>query len=509
MAAPLVVTPGCCQVSCADVVVENVPGPAGANGANGANGTNGVNAFTTLTANFTMPASLATAVATVADSTWSTIGQIVFLESCGWLEVTAHTDGTHMTLKNLETATAYTSNVAPGTIIPPASTISPGGLQGPAGSAAGITLNSVSPTTTKGDLIVDNGANSPNASDVRLGVGTNGQLLSAVAAQPTGLMWQTLLLNAGTDNGVPRLNGAAGTPIPLQTSKVVIGDDGEIQASGSGGNARGTDAIDLQVTRGGATMVASGTNATISGGANNTASANYSTVGGGNGNTASGLNAFVGGGQNNTASVGSSAVCGGTTNVSSGLASGICAGDSNIAAGSHSFVGGGENNRAGGNHSSIAGGADALTDKYGQSSMAAGSFANFGDAQKSELVWRVSTTDATANVEMFLDGSAARATIPVDTSWHFDIMLVGRSSAGVDASWTAKGLIHNNGGTTAMTCAATIASVCDGTGGTWGVAGNFAVTADNANDSLKLAVTGAVATNVRWVAHGRIVEVSY
>jgi len=47
---------------------------------------------------------------------------------------------------------------------------------------AGGSFNS--PTTTKGDLIVHNGSG-----DTRLGVGSNGQVLSADSAEPTGLKW--------------------------------------------------------------------------------------------------------------------------------------------------------------------------------------------------------------------------------------------------------------------------------------------------------------------------------
>src|SRR4029079_3365089 len=136
-------------------------------------------------------------------------------------------------------------------------------------------------------------------------------------------------------------------------------------------------------------------------------------------------------------------------------------------------------------------------------------FSNNGDAQRTELVWATSTTDATANVEMFIDGAGLRATIPTDTSWGFDILMTVRRDTGTEAIFSAKGGIHNNGGVVTMTAAATIAVIADGSGGTYGVVGSFAVTADAANGSLKLAVNGVVGNNLRWVAHGRIVEVGY
>lgn len=114
-----------------------IPGPRGQNGADGAAGAAGVSAFTTLDAQFTMPAELATAVATVANSSWMTTGMYVYLQGAGWLQVTAIADATHATLMNLEdTATgAYSVNVAPATVIAAGNKIVGTGPQGPAGTA--------------------------------------------------------------------------------------------------------------------------------------------------------------------------------------------------------------------------------------------------------------------------------------------------------------------------------------------------------------------------------------
>lgn len=471
-------------------MVSTVPGPAGPAGADGANGTNGSNAYTTTTAQYTQPAVGADVTVAVTDSTWASLTQVVYVSTGGYYTVQGKPDSTHLTLRNL----GYTGNAAPAAIVATSQTVSPGGLQGPTGSAGAGSLNALSPTTTKGDIIVDNGANSPSASDVRLPVGTNGQLLASVSTQPTGLQWTTVVPNSTTDNGIPRFDGTAGTPVPLQTSKVVITDDGAIQASGSGGNARGANAVDLQTVRSGAAQVASGVESFIGGGDSNTASGTDSAVVGGDGNSATATNSFCGGGSDNSSNADGSALVGGI---------------SNIAGGQYSFIGGGSSNTTSSDYSCITGGLGGDTINYAEVSYAAGLFAAAGDAKSMQLMWRIATTDATANVEMRLDGSSERASIPVGTSWHFDIMLVGRSSAGVSASWTAKGLITNNAGTTAMTCAATIASICDGTGATWGVAGSFVVSADNANDALHLDVTGAIGTNIRWVAHGRIIQVKF
>jgi hypothetical protein len=60
-----------------------------------------------------------------------------------------------------------------------------------------------------------------------------------------------------------------------------------------------------------------------------------------------------------------------------------------------------------------------------------------------------------------------------------------------------------------LVAAVTTTVLADGTGATWGVAGSVVASADNVNKSLKIAVTGAALTNIRWVAHARLVEVNF
>jgi len=532
----LISSTDCCG-ECPDGFPATTPGPAGAAGAAGTNGTNGTNAFTTTTAGYTQPAVAATVSVAVATSAWAVIGQVVYVQNGGYYTVTAIADATHLTLSNL----GYSGNAAPTTIIGSGQRVGPGGLKGTDGVAVGVTLNSISPTTTRGDLIVDNGANSPLASDVRFPAGTDGQQLTALAAQPTGLIYRTITPNAATDNVVPRFDASgATTPTPLQSSGLLITDTTALQTTA--GNARGTSAVDLQPVRGAVTQVASGNNSNIAGGKNNTASGLTATVGGGNTNVASGEesvvagggdnsattdNATVGGGSVNLASGATSVVAGGTSNTASGLASTVGGGGTNLASGAQSTVSGGSGNTASGADAVVTGGQansateqgaitlgglQAAADKYGQVAHASGAFAAVGDAQVSDLIWRVSTTDATVGVEAFLNGATAtkRASVPVGKAWVFQILAIGRSSAGVEAGWKAEGLIHNNGGTTALVGGAiTPVVIADGTGGTWGVAAGIQVTADNGNDSLKIGVTGAAATLIRWVITARIVEVSY
>lgn len=536
MADALNLPSDCCNPVCSEQVTLAVPGPAGADGAAGAAGTNGTNAFTTLTANFTMPAELATAVADVGTSAWATIGQVLYLQGAGWLRVTAKPSATQVTLRNLEdTANGlYTENVAPATVIASGSSLSPGGLQGPTGLTGVSTLNAISPTTTKGDLIVDNGGSSPAASVVRYGVGTDGQIDTAQSSTATGHQYKTLLplgtaTPSDTDNRIPRFDAAAGNeePAPLQTSGMVISDTGAIQSTGTGGNARGTSATDLQVVRTVATQVASGTRAVIVGGINNTASALDSAVVGGDSNTASVGLSFIGGGDANTVSGVSAGIVAGGSNIASANRAFIGAGQSNTASGDRSVVSGGLSNTASADRAVVAGGQantcsgqfsvcsggnSAVADKYGQSVNASGNFTTVGDAQRSNFVARTSTTDATP-ATMFLDGTGGsqRLTIGASTSWTFRGLVVGRRDNGDTASWSFQGGIHNNGGTTALIAAvtATLIATDAGASATWGVAASISVTADNTNDALSISVTGSGGNNIRWVCHIDTVETTF
>jgi len=509
-----------------------VPGPQGPAGTNGSNGTNGADAFTTLTANFTVPAIGGTAVATVGSTAWMVIGQPLFLQNGGVFYVTAIGGATSVTLQN---PAAETGNVAAATVVATGNRVAPSGFKGAAGSG-GSSGSGVS-VTTKGDLQTHDGV-----TPTRLPVGTNGQMIRARSAAGNGIDWFTALPNATAatdDNKIAVANCPLGTeqPAPIQYQLAIVTDTGAYQTVG--GNARGVDAVDQQPARAGATQVASGNNSTIAGGRNNTASGQGSVVGGGEGNVSSGADSTVGGGANNTASGQDAAVCAGNTNTASGLRSFVAAGftnvasanasavlsgigniasgqgsvasgESNTASATDSAVLGGIFNTASGDGAVVIGGFQGIASLFGQVAHASGQFAAQGDAQASELIYKVATTDATVGVEMFIGPASQRAAVPVGKSWAFQILLVARSSAGVDAAWKAEGLIHNNAGTTALVGGAiTPTVIADGTGATWGVAGSFIITADNANDSLKLAVSGAALTLIRWVAVVRLSEVSY
>lgn len=546
MPAPIVSAQDCCQ-PCDSIPITQVPGPAGAAGAAGAAGTNGANAFSTTNAAFVQPAVGATVVVTVVSSAWAIIGEDAFVQNGGYYLITAITDATHVTLQNR----GYTGNAAPTTVIGSGQRIGPSGVKGLDGVAVGVTLNSISPTTTRGDALLDNGSNSPSASVVRFAAGADGTIMASDAAQPAGRKQIALTPNAATDNVIPRFDGAAAdtTPTVLQSSGIRITDNAALQQTA--GNAKGTDAVDLQPARSAVTQVASGANAFLVGknstasgadsvaigdtnvasaansvaigdtntasgvgavalGTGSTASGLKAVVGGGDGCTSSGSKSVVGGGQLCQATGDQSVCAGGDANVASGTTSGVLGGTGNAATNLNSAILGGRDNVAGADNSAIIGGRQGKTLLYGQVAHASGQFASAGDAQTSELIWRVTTTDATANVEAFLDGATAtqRATVPNNTTWTFDILVVARRSNGDSICFRVVGGIKNDAGTTVLVAATTETVLADGTGGAL-TAANIDVDADNANDALRCRVTGIAAQTWRWVFRARLVEVGH
>jgi hypothetical protein len=152
----------------------------------------------------------------------------------------------------------------------------------------------------------------------------------------------------------------------------------------TGGNARGTYAVDLQTVRSAANSVAGGDQSVLVGGNNNritsvgdrsiivgglsnvnngsrsvlvggeqiTLSGTYASSVGGLSNTISGNYGFVGGGQSNTASNQYATVCGGQTNTASATHTTVGGGNGNTAGSSYDVVCGGQSNATGGSNNS-------------------------------------------------------------------------------------------------------------------------------------------------------------
>ena len=476
------VTPADCCSPCPTPVTVNIPGVQGAAGADGGDGANGKNAYSQLVDGFAMPAYGAdTASLEATSSEWMVIGQIVRVQVAGDMRVVSKADATHVVLRNIATATLYPDNAAPAAVIAPSMYVSPSGLQGAAG-AAGSTV--VFPTTTKGDLMVDDGANNPASNVLRMAAGTDGQVVAYDSAVATGVTKVTIAPNTATDNAIARFNGTAAKPVPIQDSAMLVTDDGDLQIST--GNAKGANATDLQSQRAAAAQVASGARAAI---------------GGGLSNKASGADSAIPGGTLNEASAPKSACLGGSGNIASAQGAATIGGEGNVASGQDAIASG-SGSGAGGNYS-VATGQFAYTNAHGQRAHAAGRFASTGDVETLDALMRNQTAGATPT-ELFLDGAATRFGIGgAVESWLITGTVNGLRDNGDTASWKFEGQLTYIAGNAVLVAAITpsLIAASAGCAASWGQAANVAVTADNVNKALKIAVTGTAANNIRWQAH--------
>jgi hypothetical protein len=273
---------------------------------------------------------------------------------------------------------------------------------------------------------------------------------------------------------------------PKGTGAFILGPKPD--GTATGGNARGTRAVDLQLIRDGSTQVASG---------------NVSVICGGNSNICSGEGSCVGGGTSNQVTSQRSVISGGLSNLVTGIYAVVVGGQTNTSSGIWSSVAGGQNNTASSNHSFISGGYQALADRNGLSAHAAGRFAANGDAQKTTAVFRNKTTTNSA-VELFLDGASVRYTVTSGKVISMLINITGTKSDGsAVAHYVRQYSIKNVGGTTSEVYAAVTVGT-DNAAGT-----SIALSADNTNDSLKIEVTGVTSETWRWVASVDAVEVGY
>ena len=141
----------------AAVVTSGPQGPGGAAGGNGTNGTNGADAFSSTSAGFTQPSAGNTVTVTVGHTSGFASGQVVYVTAGGYYTLTSITDATHCVLTNL----GYAGNAGSGALVASGSTVTAGGLVGPAGSSGFTAGGDLSGTSTSQQV---NGANPPSSS---------------------------------------------------------------------------------------------------------------------------------------------------------------------------------------------------------------------------------------------------------------------------------------------------------------------------------------------------------
>lgn len=301
---------------------------------------------------------------------------------------------------------------------------------------------------------------------------------------------------------VPKGTGALLTAIPDNTT--------------TGGNKRGTNAIDLQSLRLSAANVASGANSFVVG-AYNTASGSSSTAVG-----------YV-----NTAS-NSSAFAAGSGNTASGSFSSVF-GENSIASGTQSFAAGGLATASGTASVALSSGTASAANAFsvgnstradGANSIAFGNTSqafgidgrlvhgraiagNWGETQKSTFIIGVRTTGNTATT-LTSGGGAASATNQVilsnQSAYGFTGTIIGKQSGSTNAvMWKVEGLIAR-GANAASTVLTTSTVTLVSNAPAWGTP---TLAADANNGGLRVQVTGAAATNIQWTAVIETTEVIY
>ena len=210
----------------------------------------------------------------------------------------------------------------------------------------GIVLDNLTGASNSTDLVVLNGS----AAETRT--------VASLASEFDDLFWTTTG-NTGTTPGTNFVGTTDAQALHVYVNggtdnSLILNTNGSVQRDNSG-NARGTNAVDLQMNRSAATQVASGSHAVIAGGQNNEAGASYATVGGGFNNSVAVNYATIAGGRNNIieASSGVGTIAGGYANAirSNSFRSAIGGGRGNeVGTGStDGTISGGYNNRIGNN----------------------------------------------------------------------------------------------------------------------------------------------------------------
>ncbi len=379
----------------------------------------------------------------------------------------------------------------------------------------GVTLNSFAALLTVpqfGCVKLKKRAN-PNTWDVTsvvtsTGVGTSGQALLSNGAGvlpsfqtiSTGLTNFTEAVSTAAPNAtVPVVsltatNAAANVDIALRPKASGALTAHVADSTSTGGNKRGTFAVDWQTSRSNAAEVASGNQSVVGGGHRNTASGAQSTVPGGTINTASGASSTVAGGESNTASNTRATVGGGASNTASGVSSTVMGGFQNTASGDYS----------------VAVGRSASTRAiYGAFAFSGGALGSNND-QRREFILYAGTTDATPKA-MTTDGASASTTnqiiLPNTSLFTYTGTLSVRENATGDSnSWKFEGAIKRgaNAAATALLGSPTVTLLGQDAGAaTW----TFALTADTTNGALAITVTGEASHTLRWVSRVVTTEV--
>ena len=317
---------------------------------------------------------------------------------------------------------------------------------------------------------------------------------------------------------IPKGTGAIVASIPDGTS--------------TGGNKRGDDAVDFQLSRSSATQVASGANSFIGGGSNNTTAGtgavvcggetnntgvfSYSAIVGGQNNINNGGGySFIGGGYNNTSQTDYVVIGGGNVNTASGQYSSVLGGSNNKAESTYSSVLGGYYNYAKRSYSSVIGGYGANTrNTYGAVAFAGanttfGTGEGAGKQQARFVILSKATTDATPST-LTANGGTYDGDNVLDISSATAYLVKGSVIAfaafGDTRAWEFTAVIKRQYSSASLVGTPIINDIAYDSGASgW----NLSITADASTNSLKVEVTGQASTAIRWVTKIDSTEVAF
>jgi hypothetical protein len=290
------------------------------------------------------------------------------------------------------------------------------------------------------------------------------------------------------------------------------------------GGAKNTASGNFGYIGGGYTNTANGPFDIIGSGYNNSINATngYNIIAGGGSNTIATFVSFgvIGGGGSNSISTNASyqTIGGGSSNTTSNTYATVAGGQLNVASGTNSFIGGGFANAANGSYSVIPGGYQGTNRLvYGAFNYASGQFANKGDAQIGNYVYRLSNATGTI-VYLTTDGTGTRsatnqAVISTNNyAYAFRMLIVGRNSTNNtdSASFQVTGMIANAGGTVSIVGTPVVTSIGATTGATsagWAATGTITISADTTNKALSIGITQTTTDTLHWVARVDTIEV--
>jgi hypothetical protein len=147
-------------------------------------------------------------------------------------------------------------------------------------------------------------------------------------------------------------------------------------------------------------------------------------------------------------------------------------------------------------------------DYRGKFAWSNGNFSAVGDSQSGETILRIDT--ATATTTALTSNKLAASTenqinLPANSAYVFSGMIVARQAASAgtaSAAWKVEGLIRREALASSTTLVASTVTAISNVPG-WTVA----LVADTTNAALRINVTGAASTNIRWVATVKTSEV--